>query len=208
MQLRRSLRFGAPTTVHVDTLDDDLMLQILRLVTRARDSKSAALVCKHWRTLSCEVWKMRANLCVAPQGLAWRPALAVEVEAYMKTDCEANRDDVKAHVARVQALPFVMGLTPAPVAAMWAKTKPTLTGGQQVYLNDDGEERNDGTWGCNECVSDFGCDSNWNRGFVWGVMSFAPDCDKEVAYYTVLICHSEHSFFEFFKLKKYHAAQK
>ncbi|MDC0525391.1 hypothetical protein OAO87_00235 [bacterium] len=158
-----------------DIIDDDLVVTILRLLTRARDSKSASRVCKRWLLVARDVWKMRLA-SVASEGLMWRPSLAVEIEAHLERndendgeEAEEENDAVRTHLKRVQALPFVMGLTPAPAAAMWAKTKPTLTGGQQVYIDDNGEERN-GLWGCNESVSDFGCDSNWNRGFVWGVI--------------------------------------
>ena len=161
--------------------DDDMVLHFLPFLTGARDSKNASLVCKQWLAHSHHVWRTRISMCVASEGLQWRPSLAVEIEAHLE-----HGKDLKAdHFERVRALPFVMGLTPAPAGAMWAKTKPTLMGGQQVYLNNDGKERDDGTWGCNESVADFGCDSNWNRGFVWGVMNFEPDRDKQLGYYPV-----------------------
>lgn len=165
-----------------DALPGNLQVHVLLQLTNARDSTNAAMACKQWLELSKEVWAMRLKECVAAEGIAWKPSLALEIQCCENE--ELPEDQIDDHMRRVRALPFVMGLGAAPTAAMWARTKPTVRGGEQVFLNDDGTEI-EGQWGCNESVCDYSCDSNWNRGFCWGVMSFQPDKQNEVAFYIV-----------------------
>lgn len=164
-------------------LDDDMHAQILRHL-HARSSKNAAAVNQRWLALSQEEWRRRARDCVAAEGLDWKPSLAKEIEHF--ENCEdGDRTGWKDHKKAVRELPFVLGLYPAPSAAMWAFTKPTAGGADQVYLDTLGAERNDGTWGCNESVCSYGNDSNWNRGFCWGVMAFDADEERSVGCYPV-----------------------
>lgn len=165
----------------LDTLGDDELGHVLRHVIDVRTSTSLALASKRWLELSKREWCRRAATCVAPEGIAWKPSLALEVESYERGTLT---DNVEAHMKRVEALPFVVGLGAAPTAAMWARTKPTQRGAEQVYLDDSGEPI-EGIWGCNESVQDYNCDSNWNRSFVWGVMAFSPDKTAEVGFYEV-----------------------
>ena len=163
-------------------LDDDALRAVLRTVTHARSSVMLARTSKRWLTLSREEQFRRAAACVTPEGLAWKPAIACEMESVDDGTFEGDWDELKK---RVSDLPFVLGFTPAPCAAMWARTKPTQRGAQQVFLDESGAEIK-GVYGCNESVSKYNCDSNWNRGFVWGVMALTPDKEMEVAYYEVV----------------------
>ena len=118
-------------------LDDDALRAVLRTVTHARSSVMLARTSKRWLTLSREEQFRRAAACVTPEGLAWKPAIACEMESVDDGTFEGDWDELKK---RVSDLPFVLGFTPAPCAAMWARTKPTQRGAQQVFLDESGAE--------------------------------------------------------------------
>ena len=170
---------------NIDDLRDPELDQVLSYITHARSSKSAALVCKRWLAVSKQIWNREISACVPAEGLAWTPALAREIDSFQNVQNQYSGSEVEEHRKRVHALPFVMGFGPAPSAGMWCRTKPTLRGCEQVFLDSSGAEQS-GVWGCNESIGDrYSCDTNWNRGFVWGVMAFSADDAKETAYYAV-----------------------
>jgi len=170
--------------LELDDLDDGALWNVVRHVTQLRAARATALTSKRWLALCKLEWLDRGELCA---GLDWKPSLACEVERFDSTlkdgDSHEDDDDWRAHKERVCQLPFVMGFVPAPSAAMWALTTPTARGGEQVYFDSDGFKIS-GMWGCNQSVGYDG-DSGWNRGFVWGVMAFQPDAEKEVGFYVV-----------------------
>ena len=178
----------------LDDLDDGALGHALLQVVHARSAKAASQTSKRWLALCKNAWRHRGvEQCalLGARGEAadesvkkWQPSLACEMEYFESSVAHDQADGWEEHKERVCQLPFVLGLTPAPSAAMWALTKPTRRGAEQVFFDDAGEARRD-MWGCNESVCDYSCDSNWNRGFIWGLMAFQADKENEVGYYSL-----------------------
>ena len=112
----------------LDDLDDGALGHAPLQVVHARSAKAASQTSKRWLALCKNAWRHRGvEQCalLGARGEAadesvkkWQPSLACEMEYFESSVAHDQADGWEEHKERVCQLPFVLGLTPAPSAAL------------------------------------------------------------------------------------------